>query len=65
MQVWYALDHDEWCNLPHVAHHKFCDSVYTIYTAFLSDPAFGYVKGLVKSPPENKTTGAAETRKRK
>jgi sterol desaturase/sphingolipid hydroxylase (fatty acid hydroxylase superfamily) len=31
VQMWYALDHDEWCALPHYAHHIFVDSNYSIY----------------------------------
>jgi sterol desaturase/sphingolipid hydroxylase (fatty acid hydroxylase superfamily) len=49
LHLWYAYDHDPNLNLYHIQHHKYIDSIYTIYTKFrLSDPKADLVKPLVK-----------------
>lgn len=48
IQVWYALDHDEYANLFHIAHHQHIDSLYSIYITIRGPPKANLLKNLVK-----------------
>jgi hypothetical protein len=49
LHLWYTLDHDEWLRLYHYHHHRFIDSLHSIYVKGIGLPpiAFDGVKPLV------------------
>lgn len=47
LQVWYALDHDEYLKLHHYQHHLAVDSVYTIYIRLKEETLVDKVKPLL------------------
>jgi hypothetical protein len=48
VHLWYSLNHSENMKLSHSRHHKYMESIYTVYTSVHFPPAGDLVRPLVR-----------------